>query len=410
MKYFIDVLESGINYELVFEVAKDFRIGGLNPDNYDRFIERVRQLPDLIAKNTIKPPSKGIADFMALTDPGSAYRQRLFWIKRFLSDFNLKEVTEDEKNRIWKRVVRKITDSSQLCWHPEASPTNCTVDPQGNTKISSAHSIQRKGILKNISENNEVKQFRLNPYGGSNKFPIKFASTFYGFCDKHDKIFNPIENQNYTGASEQNFLFAYRAAIHSSHIKEVFNKYFNFGTQALEDRKTKKFIFNEAIRTKDYNRVKTDFLILDYAYPIAISSASDLDFDFELKEIPHSAHRMEQFFLTLFPQDNKTFVLFSYFKEDSALYGDIVNQIKNRNNVESDLSVLIAGHCHNAYFKPSYFDLHISQQENQINKLNRQTQYDFVPIDGEGNKLNPISLTPKEYLKNEFNIQLFFKH
>jgi len=240
-------------------------------------------------------------------------------------------------------------------------------------------------------------------------FPIKHASTFYGFCDKHDKLFIPIEKQEYIGTDEQNLLFAYRGFVHSAHIKLVFNEFRNFGQQVKNDIFIEKQIFDSMILKRDSQGIKTDVIILDYEYPIAVSSSSDLDFDYFGNSILHSDTRMEGFYLTVFPQLGKTYILFSYLASDIALYGNIIGQVKARNNIESDLSVLIAGHCENTFYKPSYYYKYISNQEKAIDKLLTLTQFDIVPYDGYGIKSKPISQTPKDYLDNKFNVQLFFK-
>jgi hypothetical protein len=405
MNYFIRVIGSNINCDLVFGVARDFRIGGITPENYDHLIRVVHRLPEILKQ--FEPPSKEIADFIAITEPISAYKMKLFWMEKILSQFNLREVSQTEEKRIWERVVKIIYDKTRFCWHPDANDQTCTKSDNGQIKISSAHSIQRNRILKKISEGNNVNQFKISRFKDSTEFPIKFASAFYGFCDRHDKIFDPIEKQEYISSSEQNFLFAYRAFVHSSHIKLVFNEYHPFGSQAINDITANKAIFNEAIRTKAYNIIVTDTIVLDQEYPIAVSSASDLEFDYQGNEVIHSDERLEQFYLTVFPQNGKTCILFSYFIEDSLLYGDVINQVKKRGKPESDISVLIAGHCENVFFSPPYYQKFIRGQEEKIAKLVQQTQFDFIPIDGYGHKLKPITETPKKYLNNQFDIQLF---
>lgn len=405
MDYYINIILSDINKELIFGVMRDFRIGGLNPNNYDLFIKRVNALTKLFKKK--ESDKNPINDFMAYIAPDAAIKEKIFLIKHNLSEFNLTDVSETETARIWQRVTKIVHDKTMFCWHPEASLSTCTKDNYGNVKISSAHSIQRRKILRSIAENDSVKQFRINRYDQNLNQPIRFASTFYGFCNNHDRIFDPIEKKDYSADEEQNFLFAYRASVHSSHIKLVFNEYYDFGNQAINDINNTKRIFNDSILINDYSRIKTDVIELDFEYPIAVSTKSDLEFDFKGNEIKHSNTRMENFFLTVLPQNGKTFVLFSYFKDDTSLYGDIINQIRNRRKIESDLSVLIAGHCENVFFKPTYYLKHIERQEINMNKLFEQTQFDFVPIDGYGKQMEPISLTPKNYLDNEFNIQLF---
>ncbi len=407
MDFYIYIIEHGLNYELIFSVMRDYRLGGLNPDNYEKFIQRVRKFPDIVERYF--NPSNEILEFIATTNPTAIHQMKMNLMRHNLSDLNLKNIDKAESKRIWKRVVKILTEKTKLCWHPEASYINCTKDNEGKIKISSAHSIQKNKILKSISERFEVKTFRLNSIEDGMNFPIKYASTFFGFCDKHDKIFDPIEKDDYIGTSEQNFLFAYRAFVYSSHIKLVFNEFLDSGLQAKNDIVAEKQIFDDIISRKNYENMITDVIIFDHMFPIVVSSSSDLDFDYNQQPILHSESRMERFYLSIFPQNNKTFILFSYLKEDSKLYGDIVPQINARRKTESDISVLIAGHCENTFFKPSYYHQYIEKQEDNINSLLKLTQFDFVPIDNYGKKSTPISMTPMDYLNNKFKIQLFFK-
>ncbi len=384
---------------------KDLRIGGLNPDNFDDFLRVVHAL--LKKFNDLDNGKGDIRDFMAVMVPDAAIRTKLFYIQHNLKQFQLSDVSEKEKGLIFERITKILDEKVRFCWHPFASIQNCTLDNDGNVKISSAHSIQRGKILKRISENNKVRQFRIYENERDYDIPIKRASTFWGFCDKHDKIFNPIEITNFQCTSEQFFLFAYRAFVNTAHVKFKFYEYYDFGEQAKNDLLNNRKIFDQAIIEKDYSRITTDILILDNEYPMAVSSASDLDYDFHANCISHSDTRLEQFYISLFPENGKTYVLFSYLKEDSNLYGNIVSQIKSGDRIESKLSVLLAGHCENIFFKPSYYKSYIRHQEESISKLIMNTQSDFVGYDGYGRKLEPISNTPPDYLMNEFDIQLF---
>jgi hypothetical protein len=405
MNYFSKILLSSIKKELIFEVMKDLRIGGLNPDNFDDFMTVVKAL---LRKFKELDNQKGdVQDFMAFIEPEMAIKTKLFYIKHNLEQFELSEISEKDKGLIFERITKILDDRVRFCWHPMASKANCTLDNSGKVKISRAHSIQRGKILKRISEDNKVRQFRIYKNERDLETPIKRASTFWGFCDKHDKIFDPIEKEDLKCTPEQLFLFAYRAFINTAHVKIKFYEYYDFGEQAKNDQLNNKVIFDQAIVKRDYSAIRTDILVLDNEYPLAVSTASDLDYDFFANCIPHSEARLEQFYLSIFPEGSKTYVLFSYLKEDSGLYGNIVDQIRYGNEIESKLSVLVAGHCENVFFKPSYYDIYIRRQEESISKLVKQTQTDFVGYDGYGRKLKPISNTPPNYLKNEFEIKLF---
>ena len=82
-------------------------------------------------------------------------------------------------------------------------------------KVIKVHSIQKNKILNHIAENGMVVfadgQKILFTYEFE-KIGINSALTFFGFCNYHDaKIFSEVENKEYAGSIEQNFLHAYRA-------------------------------------------------------------------------------------------------------------------------------------------------------------------------------------------------------
>ena len=112
------------------------------------------------------------------------------------------------------------------CAHPEASPQTCS------PKIISAHTIQRNGGLGIIAKNGHVysilrhrsmfEQSTWETNGKANKVGIKAASTFRGFCSKHDnELFAPIEKEPFRGTTEQMALLGYRAVCYELLMKEA---------------------------------------------------------------------------------------------------------------------------------------------------------------------------------------------
>lgn len=95
------------------------------------------------------------------------------------------------------------------CMHPDASNSAC------GKKIIDAHTIQKKGPLKSIADgSNHVYCFRKDQTGNDTVLRLGWqkASTFKGFCDKHDKeMFSPIEDELYQGSKKQSFIAGYRA-------------------------------------------------------------------------------------------------------------------------------------------------------------------------------------------------------
>lgn len=111
------------------------------------------------------------------------------------------------------------------CLHPNAGTSTC------EGQIIRAHTIQRNGGLNRIARNGHVysvlkhgpmfrettKPENLRP----NLVGIRTASTFTGFCARHDdELFAPIEKESFTATPEQVALLGYRAISHELYLKE----------------------------------------------------------------------------------------------------------------------------------------------------------------------------------------------
>jgi hypothetical protein len=361
---------------------RDFRKGGLNPANFDQFIKEVEELPNL---------SRRVVDYLDQFDK-----------------YHFIDVDQKDFDKIMQEVFRRIINKSKKCWHPYANSKTCDVDSRGNIKVSAAHSIQNNGVLSQIAENGRVISYMYKGGGISAEVIGKsVASVFWGFCNTHDAIFKPIEYYPYSKTSLQNFLFAYRGFVVSSHKKLEASLLINYDEQSDNDIEANKFLFNEIIYNADYNSMYTEVFEMDTFYPIATSSAFYLDYDFEGNLIIHSDDRMELIFVTLLPQNNKTYFILSYFSMDKHLYGKLGEQLKSRNNLKSDISMLLGAHVENIYFNPIYYETFIEKQMSYINNLLEQSQYDFVRINQNGEIISSISLTPPKYLNNEFGINFF---
>jgi hypothetical protein len=239
------------------------------------------------------------------------------------------------------------------------------------------------------------------------KFGKNAASIFWGFCNTHDAIFRPIETVQYTKTDEQNFLFAYRGFVVAMHKKLEVSIIVNYGEQSDNDMQKNKKLFDQAILTSDYSCIETAVIELPAFYPVASSTCFYLDFDFEANPIPHSDERMEYIFVTLLPSTNKTYFLLSYFKQDAHLYGNLGSQLIARNNLKSDISVLLIGHTENIFFNPTYYRTFLEKQEAAIERLGIETQIDIGQISDDDQFTNITSITPNDYLNNKYEVSLF---
>jgi SEC-C motif len=119
-------------------------------------------------------------------------------------------------------LVREMQTAwdQKKCLHPQAAPGVCD-------RIVSAHTIQRSRVLQRIADSsNHVRTFHpLKPDLSTGRLELRRvgwreASTFTGFCAKHDSaVFKPLEEADFAGSAEQCFLVGYRALCHEVYQK-----------------------------------------------------------------------------------------------------------------------------------------------------------------------------------------------
>ena len=117
--------------------------------------------------------------------------------------FNKKKSERVEKNKVFQ--LFKNNFSFKECLHKNIS--NCS------DLLIKAHSISRKNSLESISTNQHVYGMKFD-FSGFNftKIGVKNASTFTGFCKKHDDIlFSSFEKNDFEKSSKQLFDLCYRA-------------------------------------------------------------------------------------------------------------------------------------------------------------------------------------------------------
>lgn len=383
MTNFLRQLENPqINSEKFFEVMRDFRKGGLNPAVYVDFMKEVKQLPNITSRQS--------KDY------------------KVFDKFNLTDISEDDFSAIMKEVMKRGITNSKICWHPAASNSTCKVDNAGKIIISAAHSIQNNGVLSKVADNGHVMSYAFDKgeFDGA-QLGKNHASIFWGFCNTHDAIFSPIEVNPYSGTEEQHFLFAYRGFVVASHKKIEVSNWMNFGEQSDNDIAENRKIFDAAILNQDYSVIQTEVFELPAFYPIAVSSSFYLDFDFEGNPIPHSDDRMEDIYVTLLPSDSKTYFFLSFFQQDQNLYKNLGDQLRKRDDLKSDITMLIAAHTENIYFNPTYYKTFIEKHEQVLKIIMLHSQMDYATID-ENDELNVnFSFTPSNYLDNPYDINFF---
>ncbi len=282
-----------------------------------------------------------------------------------------------------------------------------------------AHSIQRNKILTSISNSGKVQCFDARKSIINHDFElvgIGKASTFFGFCSYHDSnVFSDIENKDYINSKKQNFFFAYRAcafeyAMCKSVVcvtKELLNlakneeqrkiyssKNYKDKTD-LEDIKKKLDRFSgELIKTendRDYDIIYSKRIQLNGASLLAVNSTFSLNYDFDGNQIYNPYDyliELPTIFLNVFPQGNKTNIIFSCFSDHLKKYEKIFDQLEkfNISQLENVVSQIIVVHCENLFISPNRWlkitknkrDLFVSRYEETMVQL-PEISYLLIP-------------------------------
>lgn len=253
-----------------------------------------------------------------------------------------------------------------------------------------AHSVSNKRLLLKLSKDGQVMHFDKNSsdWGSLTETGRNAATTFQGMCGDHDKIFHPIDNEDYDiGNVEQEYLFAMRSAakefstrsgmVHATHerlatnqeqefpmdnagleIMEFFKSGFDLG---LEDQKITRRIFVDAFKNGKYSAIETAVITVDEELPMAVSSTFNLELAYDgtlINDLSPENYltRIKPCFLTVFPQHGKTYCLVSYLRRDRKAY----SFLRELNKLEESkkkiiISNLIATYTENFIAEPSYW-------------------------------------------------------
>lgn len=295
---------------------------------------------------------------------------------------DLKKLVENE-NRMNAEAISVLRNSKfSTCLHP--SKNECS------KKIIGAHTLQNNGVLSYLSYNEEVVVIEpgVNKNGVKLDFKNKTkkkATTFTGFCSYHDReVFKPIETVEYLMESdEQNFLFAYRIFAHEYYKKHVAFKVFQktirkFPSRlneemfigqyrnyqlAIKDMEEYTRIFNSALLSKNYSVLSTHVVEFDFRLPFATCFAYSPYYDFN-KEPINLSHmfdfnedRLKLNFVTVLPQEKKSYILYSWLKEDDSHFHSIKSSLESFDNkdIKRTFNNLIPEYSEHVVFAPKYW-------------------------------------------------------
>lgn len=281
--------------------------------------------------------------------------------------------------------------------------------------IKQAHSIQknkRLSIIDELVDNNRVlytfTEFEtgtvrfiktLIPIGKSN------ASTFFGFCDKHDtELFSTIENKEFDGSDEHCFLHSYRSFAHSYHRKKeerkgvttnnpVNNSYtdeykeqwLKGNEYAISDLDYYRKDLDVWIEKKDYSQLEYFTVVFPELFPIACSSLISPFYSLRGKamnnhsdpSIPWSA-----IMLTVLPDFTQTIVIFACFPNDESgiRFLDELTEL-NDYKFKKVLTSILIFFSENTFFSPSLWNrLGTSKQRILCDEIEKGIKLGFLEM------------------------------
>ena len=309
---------------------------------------------------------------------------------------------EDSFQRDNKRPVEvqaaEILKKSQYkcCLHPDKS--RCV------KHIKEAHALQNNKIISLLSENGHV--YMLNDKKSPliiptekgeietltllDKVGVNRATTATCFCDIHDdEVFAAIEKGAPAfdkGNDEHKFLYAYKAFIFEYYKKLVEQKAFQRMIKAkpsvlksrmmvayyrdisltMREMDTVKDTFDKAILANDYGILQTCVIEIPGSIGFANYACIAPDYDLYGRKIKNTKNGiMRRLYITVFPEENRSFILLSCLHTDSKVYKDFFQQLQaaNVDKVKYYFDLMLPLYSENIIISPRLWEHWTEEQQ-----------------------------------------------
>lgn len=278
-----------------------------------------------------------------------------------------------------------------------------------NKKIIDAHTISKSSTLIEIAdETNHVLGLKIDLATLSKnkgklipeRIGVNQASTFKGFCSKHDKeLFSCVEDQPFTGSNEQCFALMYRSVAKELYAKEgsllmsEFIKNTDKGRQPVEQLFIQKFAADNQLGVKTALKELSAFkaqldnqllgnatnnmshLIIEASnpMPIVVSSVAAPVFDFDNNQIQDLADLTvvpEYVVFNSFSSEGKGYVVFSWLKDSNIILG-FINTLKaiDQSDIFTALVRFFFGIAENIFISPMWWDALAEDRKEKIQNL-----------------------------------------
>lgn len=277
---------------------------------------------------------------------------------------------------------------AEYCLYPNKN--NCS----GN--IVRAHTIQRNGGLNKIAKVNQVYSFFGNNHADMEKskgvllpklIGIKKASTFTGFCGKHDdSVFAPIEKYPFVASQEHSLLLGYRGICRELFTKQAvsdlapylrtLDRGRNIGFQRLLQNQLSQLSSGTEAGLRDIKQCKSEYdaalLSKDdsqaFYYVINFSDTPDImcsggqfpEIDFNGKSLQNLADlnaKLDHLTFSIIATENGGAAVFSWLGDSPASI-QLVRSLHSQSDSEIPHSLVryVFEFFENAFFSPDWWD------------------------------------------------------
>lgn len=270
--------------------------------------------------------------------------------------------------------------------------------------IKEAHALQNNKIISQLSEDGHVYVLNHNkppviiPIKNEepevltkiDRVGVKHATTATCFCDIHDdEVFAPIEK----GApafdkesDEHKYIYAYKAFIFEYYKKLVEKKalrtrisntpsllkkpwcvqYYRAISMTLNEMDRVKDFFDKGIVAKNYSGLETCVIEFQESINFANYACIALDFDIKGRKIRHTKKGfISRLFITIFPEEAKSYIVLSCLKTDYNIYKEFFQQLQkvNQDKLKYYLDLVLPLYSENIVISPRLWEQWSEEQQ-----------------------------------------------
>lgn len=325
-----------------------------------------------------------------------------------------KNVNDKEKLNDIRKTFTDKKKVISMCLYP--SKERC------KSKSIDAHALQNNRILSLLEEKKHLITLNIKKQGivvGTNRkdfdviqefdlCSVNQATTYRCFCKKHDNdLFAPIEKIGCDfdkNNNEQKFIYAYKSFIFEYYkelvvitsMQKLFKKYPSLTKQFMivkiyRDTKLKieemnyyKEIFDKGILLKNYDDFKTEVIEIDGKISIANFACIAPNFDLQGKRIKNvRSKRMRRIFMTIFPTEDKSYILVSYLNEDKEVYNNLIQQIRSEDieKIKLYFNYITLLYSENIVISPKLWNTFSDFDKKRVTVIANAKDKDFVRFD-----------------------------